>query len=826
MSTNQEIWGSESDWIVRENYTGTNRTNMLLTGNFGDGYYIGSLLYQKGCLQTGYYRDKLPTYRQLQDGSSLIDEPLDNSISYCGLGNESVYSKLAYLEYKNSMLDGDFTKQDDRSVTNFAFCISQGSASGFSVNNDTSQTSTRWRGSECRISPLGYNAANDTLSHANKNREVEPYVSIPVRNFILTPVVLASNSINTTTPNSTSGMDIVSFAWWDYMDTNKAKNYTTHPYILMIGMHAYVSTDVDNIDAVTGVPQTARTSSTTSHATLSGVAVLSPLTVCDDEPMDIANPTQIIIDTYSYYLTRCKKATPASQGSSVPLFGFTHVGGNDTNYIRMPNSNGVSSSAERYVFFPHPNAQFVKVTNSNPNNYTQSGWYYLEYYDGLFEWVIQQIACFGLFFTFDKNTAQTGALNDPLMYLGVLDANGIGHGDYSTGTDNENQPQWEWDTTNNSSYKPDSHPDIDPNTYGVDSSFNPVSLADGALKRYVLDDASMELLNQYLWDVIDSTDPDELISNQTLTNFLTNNPLDCIVGIKRFPFSDMSQGGTTNIRLGKVTVPNTAAKPFDSDATTLTCGSKYVPRYFNDWRDYCCKFTLVLPFCGSIDLPPEIVVGQWITVNYSIDYTTGTCTAWILCTLSDGSNVVIDSASGNCSIDIPVSGVQTATLNSQIYNANENLKAQKFNDIVGGAQSAMKFISAVGSGEKLQSMAAGLDFGADVVNAIHSQKQAEWNINNTIIPTKLIGASSGCNSFQHELIPRLIIYKPIVDYGDNYNFNDEAFAHSVGLQCCESGTIGDYTGYIESTNVDLSGFNATATEKNMIQSALAGGVYL
>ena len=450
MSTNQEIWGAESDWIARENYTGTNRTNMLLTGNFGDGYYIGSLLYQKGCLQTGYYREKLPTYRELQDGSSLIDEPLDNSISYCGLGNESVYSRLAYLEYKNSMLDGDFTKQDDRPVTNFAFCISQGSSTGFSVSNDTSQTASRWRGSECRISPLGYNAPYDTISHANKNREVEPYVSIPVRNFILTPVILATNAINTTTPNSTSGMDIVSFDWWDYMDTSKTKNYTTHPYILMIGMHAYVSTDVDNINAVTGVPQTARTSSTTSHATLSGVAVLSPLTVCDDEPMDIANPTQIITDTYSYYLTRCKKATPASQGSSIPLFGFTHVGGNDTNYIRMPNSNGVSSSTERYVFFPPSNAQLVKVTSSTPSNYTQSGWYYLEYYDDLVDWIREQIACFGLFFTLDKNTAQTGALNDPLMYLGVLDENGIGHGLWTTGEDNEDQPQWEWDTTNNS----------------------------------------------------------------------------------------------------------------------------------------------------------------------------------------------------------------------------------------------------------------------------------------------------------------------------------------------------------------------------------------
>ena len=559
MSTNQEIWGAESDWIARENYTGTNRTNMLLTGNFGDGYYIGSLLYQKGCLQTGYYREKLPTYRELQDGSSLIDEPLDNSISYCGLGNESVYSRLAYLEYKNSMLDGDFTKQDDRPVTNFAFCISQGSSTGFSVSNDTSQTASRWRGSECRISPLGYNAPYDTISHANKNREVEPYVSIPVRNFILTPVILATNAINTTTPNSTSGMDIVSFDWWDYMDTSKTKNYTTHPYILMIGMHAYVSTDVDNINAVTGVPQTARTSSTTSHATLSGVAVLSPLTVCDDEPMDIANPTQIITDTYSYYLTRCKKATPASQGSSIPLFGFTHVGGNDTNYIRMPNSNGVSSSTERYVFFPHSNAQLVKVTSSNPSNYTQSGWYYLEYYDDLVDWIREQIACFGLFFTLDKNTAQTGALNDTLMYLGILDENGIGHGDYTSGEDNEDQPQWEWDTTNNSSYKPSDGPEPTPSEdSGTTTYLGAVKQSLGNGNWYVIPQEDIADVQALLTNINDI--PQDVGEDY----FFGQNAIDCILEIKYifvgdYTFGKIMPSGKTGIKIGKYTLSKSSS---------------------------------------------------------------------------------------------------------------------------------------------------------------------------------------------------------------------------------------------------------------------------
>lgn len=825
MSTNQEIWGAESDWIARENYTGTNRTNMLLTGNFGDGYYIGSLLYQKGCLQTGYYRDKLPTYRQLQDGSSLIDEPLDNSISYCGLGNESVYSKLAYLEYKNSMLDGDFTKQDDRSVTNFAFCISQGSSSGFSVNNDTSQTSTRWRGSECRISPLGYNAANDTISHANKNREVEPYVSIPVRNFILTPIILASNTINTTTPNSTSGMDIVSFDWWDYMDTTKAKNYTTHPYILMIGMHAYVSTDVDNIDAVTGVPQTARTPSTTSHATLSGVAVLSPLTVCDDEPMDMANPTQIIIDTYSYYLTKCKKATPSSQGSSIPLFGFTHVGGNDTNYIRTPNTNGASSSSERYVFFPHPDAQLVKVTSSNPNNYSQSGWYYLEYYNGLFEWVIQQIACFGLFFTFDKNTAQTGALNDPLMYLGVLDANGIGHGDYSTGEDNENQPQWEWDTTNNSSYKPsDNPPDVDPNSYGGKMRTRDLSVLSTATQRYALSPtATVGMLNE-LWDIMGYADPDEALSDYSVGEFLASNPIDCIVSLQYIPVVGINDGTNTHVRFG--THDTAISCQGAKTSIRVDCGSYTIyPRFGNNWIDRQTKITLYLPFCGTVNLDPEMYMGKSVNVEYLIDLTTGACSAAVSMIGAGGERIITDIANGNCAMDLPVTGIQQQTLNSQLFNASEQTKQLKVNNAFKGFNSIMNGVSSLQGGNPVNGINGLLGVGQDIYNIFQSEKIADYNLQHTMIPTKMIGTTGGITGAMCELYPTIIFERPYVGNSDDWS-NFANYAHSIGYACCISGNLSDFTGYTEITNVDLSGFNATASEKNMIQSALAGGVYL
>lgn len=425
----------------------------------------------------------------------------------------------------------------------------------------------------------------------------------------------------------------------------------------------------------------------------------------------------------------------------------------------------------------------------------------------------KQLASFGMFFVDD-----IADINEPLdsdkTFLGVL-TDGVAYGDYTNGGDNRNQPQWGWDTMEQNSYDPSNPPTQDRSSDPV--TFNPVSLADGGLKRYVLDDNAMSAFGVDLYRVIDTTDPDALIQNQTLTNFLTNNPLDAVVSVKRFPLPDMSQGDLTNIMLGKVRM-QTDAKPFTSTATILSCGAINIPAKFGNFLDFETQYELILPFCGTISLDPKIVTGKNVEVKYSIDYTTGTCTAWILTITSDGIETIIDSANGNCTIDIPLSGVQTATLTGEIYNANENLKTAKFNAVVNGVSGVGEFIKDV----KSRDVAGGAKTVGNVVNAIHDIKKSEWNINNTQIPFKMIGASSGCNAFQIELTPRLNVYYPIVD--STYNVAD--YRHNVGAAICDTTTIGDYSGYAEITNVDLSGFVATAEEKNMIANALMGGIYL
>lgn len=434
--------------------------------------------------------------------------------------------------------------------------------------------------------------------------------------------------------------------------------------------------------------------------------------------------------------------------------------------------------------------------------------------DDFREAVRHSLACFGMFFADSVTVAQEGKLDDPEMHLGTL-KNGIGYGDYTSGADNRDQPQWTWTSMSDNDYDPASLPIADRNSDPV--TFNSVSLADGGLKRYVLDDNAMSAFGVDLYRIIDASNPDELIQNQTLANFLTNNPLDAVVSVKRYPLPDMSQGSLTNIMLGKVQM-QTAAKPFASTSTILTCGSINIPAKFGNFLDYQTQYELILPFCGTISLDPKIVTGKSVEVKYSIDYTTGTCTAWILTVTTDGVETVIDSANGNCTIDIPLSGVQTATLTGQIYNANETLKTAKFNAVVNAVSGIGDFAKDV----KSRDVAGGAKTVANVVNSIHDIKKTEWAINNTQIPFKMVGASSGCNSFSIEMVPRLNVYYPIVDS----TYNAAEYRHNVGAAVCDTTTIGDYSGYAEITNADLSGFMATADEKNMIANTLMGGVYL
>lgn len=820
MATNQNIYGKLENW-PKINTAFTEEDELKYN------YYVAN--FAGTTPGTAEFNDIDSTlYTGINQGKVSLNNPIDKSLCWCGLGNESAFSKVEYYNNKPHQSDPQTQPDsatnfarinvDNRDVTNFAFAQWHGSSAVYPAlwnswyyTDATSSTLA----SRLRWAPEAINDTEDPAAHGNFNLALDPITQLPMENCVAVPVLTVINRIDT---SSTADMGRKDLYMWDYMNPNNEVNYTTHPYIISVRMQLW------GWNSSFGVGN--RSVRVSEHTC---VTVTDLISACKDQPYDPAQPARKQGESVQY---ASFLRNPADTSGQNILTGLAIMGivGQISWFAVLPHSSSdVNRKARGTIVLPHNYGEWSYIAGSSADYEL----YYVRYYEGFQEWVRQQIACFGLFFTDDQATAQYGALDSDNMYLGILDANLVGHGQYSHGEENRDQIQWNWDTTNSSKYDPGAEPPAGTGGYG-DWTWNSVSLANATVRRYALTAAQVTTFGNKLWDIIDTTDPDELIQNQTLTNFLTNNPLDCIVSLKLFPYNWVA--GTTDIVLGKVNVGAKGA-PCDGVIKNLSYDTLHVEPHFKsptgedyiDWKNYLCKYELYLPFCGTMSLDPEAILNKNITVTYSIDFTTGSCTASVKVNDAIGNSMVIDTASGNCSIDVPISGIQSATITGQIYNANENLKSIKFNGIMNGLKNTVTFATSVAGAVAAPSVStigavinSGLSETQGIGNSVHDYKVAEWNINHTELPIKMIGSSTGACAMTMDYQPRIMIYYPEVEEG----FDEAAYLHSTGAACCESGEIGAYTGYIQATNVDLSGFNATAAEKQMIADLLVGGVYV
>ena len=440
--------------------------------------------------------------------------------------------------------------------------------------------------------------------------------------------------------------------------------------------------------------------------------------------------------------------------------------------------------------------------------------------DDFREAVRSSLACFGMFFTDDSEVASSGKLDDPQMHLGTI-VNGIGYGDYTSGADNRDQPQWTWTSMSDNEYDPSKPIPADPNKYNGSMGTGFVTAFATATTRYNIRTNDFIALTDKLWDAMALATPDN-ITNYSLDTFLTSNPIDSIVNLKWFPISEsMSIGKAVNIKLGKY---DTGISAYAAQTSILKdCGNVVVYPVSGhgvaNWIDKLTKITLYLPFCGSLNLDPETYMGRSVNVEYAVDLITGSCSAYVSYIADNGQRVITDIASGTCGIDCPVTGIQHATLDSQLYNATEQLKAMRVNNAINGLTSVLGLSDVSNKG--MSGISDALKTGGTIYNALQSESVAEYNLHHTQTPVKIIGTSSAMTGAMCELRPTIIFERPVIPPID-----DDAYAHVCGYACCEPTTIGNLSGYAEFASADLSGFEATAEEKNMIANALRGGVYL
>lgn len=462
------------------------------------------------------------------------------------------------------------------------------------------------------------------------------------------------------------------------------------------------------------------------------------------------------------------------------------------------------------------------------------------------EFLIKQAACFGGFVYISQSTGVSIldiSLDSDDIICGILDENGVGHGEYTRGAANRTNPIWEWETNRDSPFDPYKIPD--PTRYDTTTVFGNNSLYNTFIQYYACSPDGLKTLCNYIYNYINSINPEtDDITKSIVKTFYTNNPLDVIVSLKRFPFNItnyFTSGAIApvNIRLGEL-VTSGYGWALSGQYTVVDFGQYLCYPVFDDsFLDYSpyTYYELIIPFCGSTRIDPALFMGKTLKLKMVVDLYTGACTCYIL-----ADSLCIDSVSGNCAIDIPITGIQSADFQNSVQNAITNVKNARINTetynlkgqlamgvsgyLLGDKGAVIgNVVSSIGTSLSLSSLgnlsgAIAANRKTEKQNYI-AESKANYDLEHVQTPFNSVGSQSAANSYIEEMQPRLIIYRPKFING----WNPETYGKTVGFACMLDGQVKDFDGFTIA-NIDVSGINASAEEKQMIAAAFANGVYL
>ena len=276
-----------------------------------------------------------------------------------------------------------------------------------------------------------------------------------------------------------------------------------------------------------------------------------------------------------------------------------------------------------------------------------------------------------------------------------------------------------------------------------------------------------------------------------------NNPFDGILGAFEL-YATPSTGAKENIRSGFL-VSDTQAAIVPTRYISIDCGSIVIPEELANYLDYSpySKAYAYLPFIGIVELDVDDIVGHGINIMYHIDTYNGSCIAQITVAKADYSNTVYQF-SGNCAVDIPLSGGSQAAIKAGMIGA----AATGIASVIGGVATGLSgnIPGAVGG------IAYGL--GGAVAHAV-SQKSSVQH-------SGTFGASYGAMGIK---TPYIIIKRPVQVGVVNYNVDYGFPAHKRVI-------IGNCTGFLRVREVNVISPNATDDEKKRIEELLKEGVYI
>lgn len=450
--------------------------------------------------------------------------------------------------------------------------------------------------------------------------------------------------------------------------------------------------------------------------------------------------------------------------------------------------------------------------------------------------IFKELAYLGFWFTDDIYYARYVDMeNHPeKYYLPEINSQGITTGNYKAYSDASDEINFDWNTDVYEKTPYDSTKDntVDPNIYDDNKTvLNTLStIYDRFTNEYILNGTQLLALKNELYTTISSDVDSSFWSSQ---KFLTNNPLDVVKGLTFYPFDVANKAPNTgtldydHIVLGTIDT-GVSATALNDSFIVVDCGScTYFPVYgVNDFRSYApySSAELHIPYCGSVEISPELYLNHTISVKMIVDLKTGAALALIY---RDG--MVVDSVGGTVGITIPISGIERETLAAAEHQALSQYKTARntaIGNIASFALDNKNLISNVGSfGIVGAAMSAGSMLkksgqAANVANSLQNVEDAQYNLQHIEVPYKTIGTASCVTSYANEPYCRLIIKRPVML--DGYSQGD--FGHCYGFATNKTGVVSDFSGYTQFASVDLSGVNCSESMKAQIKAIMLSGV--
>lgn len=270
-----------------------------------------------------------------------------------------------------------------------------------------------------------------------------------------------------------------------------------------------------------------------------------------------------------------------------------------------------------------------------------------------------------------------------------------------------------------------------------------------------------------------------------------NDPLDMIISLTQIPTSPPIAGNGV-VKIGNVLLSETFTLPYVSNQFfEFDMGEISIPEYWGNFLDYSpyTNIQIYLPYIGFREISTDDVMGGTIKLKYVIDCISGTCLG-ILEVVKKDFNAVLYQWTGNCSMEIPLTGRRTKVDFSSLFS------------ILGTAAGGAAIGGAAG---------AAVSSGLGAVNAI-SQSSTKPIISRS-------GNISSNGGFAGVQTPYIVISRKIQSLPDQYQTFD-------GYPANISSKLSDLKGFVKVSKIHLDGIPCTESELDEINDYLTGGIII